>query len=64
MTDQSLPHSPAEVPDEIDRWNWGAFLLNWIWGIGNNTRWNGSTLTARFLNQPQSRCALRRGHAA
>lgn len=25
------------VPSEIDRWNWGAFLLNWIWGIGNNT---------------------------
>jgi len=18
-------------------WNWGAFFLNWIWGIGNNT---------------------------
>lgn len=27
----------AVVPPEIDRWNWGAFLLNWIWGIGNNT---------------------------
>jgi hypothetical protein len=27
----------ATVPAEIDRWNWGAFLLNWIWGIGNNT---------------------------
>lgn len=25
------------IPREIDRWNWGAFLLNWIWGIGNNT---------------------------
>jgi hypothetical protein len=25
------------VPAEINRWNWGAFLLNWIWGIGNNT---------------------------
>lgn len=25
------------IPPEIDRWNWGAFLLNWIWGIGNNT---------------------------
>jgi hypothetical protein len=25
------------VPADIDRWNWGAFLLNWIWGIGNNT---------------------------
>lgn len=27
----------AAVPPEVDRWNWGAFLLNWIWGIGNNT---------------------------
>jgi hypothetical protein len=27
----------SAVPAEIDRWNWGAFLLNWIWGIGNNT---------------------------
>jgi len=27
----------AVVPPEVDRWNWGAFLLNWIWGIGNNT---------------------------
>jgi len=27
---------PAELPAEYDRWNWGAFLLNWIWGIGNS----------------------------
>jgi Cytochrome oxidase complex assembly protein 1 len=27
----------STVPAEIDKWNWGAFLLNWIWGIGNNT---------------------------
>jgi hypothetical protein len=25
----------SRVPPEIQRWNWGAFLLNWIWGIGN-----------------------------
>jgi hypothetical protein len=25
------------MPAELDRWNWGAFLLNWIWGVGNNT---------------------------
>jgi hypothetical protein len=25
------------VPTDIRRWNWGAFLLNWVWGIGNNT---------------------------
>jgi hypothetical protein len=28
----------AVVPPEIRRWNWGAFLLNWIWGcFGNET---------------------------
>ena len=27
----------ATVPGEVDKWNWGAFLLTWIWGIGNNT---------------------------
>ena len=30
--------SGTEVPLEIrDKWNWGAFGFNWIWGIGNNT---------------------------
>ncbi len=28
---------PKVIPPEIDRWNWGAFFLTWIWGIGNNT---------------------------
>lgn len=22
---------------KLPKWNWGAFLFNWIWGIGNNT---------------------------
>ncbi len=30
-------NDPAEIPAELDRWNWGAFFLNWIWGIGNST---------------------------
>ncbi|MBL4830929.1 MAG: hypothetical protein JKY55_13725 [Aliivibrio sp.] len=25
------------VPPEIKGWNWGACLLNWIWGLGNST---------------------------
>ncbi|MCX6010420.1 MAG: hypothetical protein NTW48_10445, partial [Chloroflexi bacterium] len=25
----------AVIPPEIRGWNWGAFLLNWMWGIGN-----------------------------
>lgn len=27
--------SSAVVPPEIQEWNWGAFFLTWIWGIGN-----------------------------
>lgn len=29
--------SDAQVPEEIKGWNWGAFGLSWIWGIGNST---------------------------
>jgi hypothetical protein len=35
MTSEPL-NQPPEIPPELDRWNWGAFLLNWIWGIGNS----------------------------
>lgn len=28
--------SVAVIPEEIRGWNWGAFFLNWIWGIGNS----------------------------
>lgn len=27
----------SRIPPEIRRWNWGAFLLSWIWGLGNGT---------------------------
>lgn len=27
--------SHSGVPREVHGWNWGAFLLNWIWAIGN-----------------------------
>lgn len=35
MADTPL-NEPAEIPPELDRWNWGAFLLHWIWGLGNS----------------------------
>lgn len=28
--------SGAGIPEEIRGWNWGAFFLTWIWGMGNN----------------------------
>jgi hypothetical protein len=37
MENTSGQGKSAAVPPEIDRWNWGAFFLNWIWGIANNT---------------------------
>jgi hypothetical protein len=27
----------AIIPDEIRRWNWGAFWFSWIWGIFNRS---------------------------
>ena len=37
MQNSSGQGPAAVVPAEVARWNWGAFLLTWIWGIGNNT---------------------------
>jgi hypothetical protein len=37
MSSPEVAADSRSIPPEIDRWNWGAFLLNWIWGIGNNT---------------------------
>src|ERR1700684_1348876 len=37
MSNPQVPIEPKPIPPEIDRWNWGAFLLSWIWGVGNNT---------------------------
>ena len=37
MSNPQVLTEPKPIPPEIDRWNWGAFLLSWIWGVGNNT---------------------------
>ncbi|EKQ57603.1 MULTISPECIES: hypothetical protein [unclassified Clostridium] len=29
--------SPQVVPQEIRKWNWGAFMFNIFWGIGNKS---------------------------
>ena len=29
----------SAVPDSIKKWNWGAFLLNCIWGVCNGIYW-------------------------
>ncbi len=30
----------SDIPEEIRHWNWGAFFLTWIWGIGNSVWWS------------------------
>ena len=32
-----MQENGKETPQEIKGWNWGAFVFNWIWGIGNKT---------------------------
>lgn len=29
--------SSQEIPQEIRKWNWGAFMYNIFWGIGNKS---------------------------
>lgn len=29
--------STKEIPYELRGWNWGAFFLNAVWGVGNKT---------------------------
>ena len=40
MANTSGMGSRASVPRELGEWNWGGFLLTWIWGIGNNVWWS------------------------
>ncbi|MEQ6207326.1 MULTISPECIES: hypothetical protein [Enterococcus] len=37
MANSEFQRGNQEVPEEIKKWNWGAFSLNIIWGIGNKT---------------------------
>ena len=42
----------APLPDEFRRWHWGAFLLSWIWGLGNGTYLALLALPAWFMVEP------------
>lgn len=33
-----------ETPQCLNKWNWGAFCLGWIWGVGNGVYWPLITL--------------------
>jgi hypothetical protein len=44
-----MMQTSAEVPEEIKGLNWGAFLLNWIWAIGNQV-WIGLAALVPCIN--------------
>lgn len=50
-TAMPYPGQPFDtpIPARLNRWNWGAFFLNWIWGIGNNT-WIALLMFVPFIN--------------
>ncbi|MBS7576012.1 MULTISPECIES: ribonuclease G [unclassified Enterococcus] len=37
VNEQPVTANTNEVPAEVKKWNWGAFILNIYWGIGNKT---------------------------
>ncbi|TYC49878.1 ribonuclease G [Weissella muntiaci] len=32
-----MNNTNKNTPAEIKGWNWGAFMFNWFWGVGNKT---------------------------
>lgn len=42
------PQAPDGIPDGVKGWSWGAFLLNWIWAIGNRS-WIGLLSLVPYL---------------
>ncbi|MEF9958596.1 MAG: zinc ribbon domain-containing protein [Niameybacter sp.] len=34
-TTPKTPYQEGVVPDEVKKWNWGAFFFNAMWGVGN-----------------------------
>lgn len=39
---------PDDLPDGVRGWSWGAFLLTWIWAIGNR-QWIGLPALVLYL---------------
>lgn len=37
------------VPQEIKKWNWGAFCLNWLWGVFNGVYWPLVLIVINFI---------------
>lgn len=50
------PSSPSpserlslEYPPIVDKWNWGAFCLSWLWGICNGLYWPLIIIVLNFI---------------
>ena len=37
------------VPQEIKKWNWGAFCFNWLWGVFNGVYWPLVLIVVNFI---------------
>ena len=37
MQNEGPVYRNSPLPPELRGWNWGAFFLNWVWGIAHNT---------------------------
>jgi hypothetical protein len=37
MQNTSGQGKDAVIPEEIKGWNWGAMMMNWVWGLFNGT---------------------------
>ena len=55
VQEQQNPVRPKELPEKHKKFNWGAFLLTWIWGIGNNT-W--ITVLMTWIVMPLCMCLI------
>ena len=44
----SQAKTESELPAELDQFNWGAFLLTWIWGIGHRV-WIALTILGIWI---------------
>ncbi|HNY31122.1 MAG TPA: cytochrome c oxidase assembly factor Coa1 family protein [Fibrobacteria bacterium] len=50
MSQESSSRPPLDFPPrEVRGWNWGAFFLNWIWGIVHGS-WVGLLMFVPFVN--------------
>lgn len=40
---------PANYDIELKKWNWGAFTLNWLWGVCNGVYWTLAIILVNLI---------------